>query len=442
MLRGLGALVRKDLLRQVKDPRSLLIYVAAPLLLTLIMGLSFGGGVFGQQGISAIPLAICGGELPGGLQDQLAQALQETGLFQVSWTDTATAARQVRRGEVQAALILPDRLLDRFFSHEEVTIELWKDPNSLVKAGIVESILTAVVSRWQAGEAAYLALWPETLEEDLGPLAGPWQDLTSGEPRRMLRALREDDGALRRDMLDRMERGTAFFETMQEPVVRLELHDRQDWEAAGDARTSRNLYDYFLPSFAVFFMMWSAAAIARDLHREREARTLARLLTGPVHVGAVVLGKWITTLVIGSAQLLVLLLCGGILFGVRVLEAPLALLLVSVATGAAAASVYLVLALLVRTEKAMDALTTVFTLVSGMVGGNFFPVDIMPASLHYAGLATFNYWANRAFSDLITHGRGLVAVIPELLALASIATVGVLVATLAFSLRQRQGVAA
>ncbi len=442
MLQGLGALVRKDLLRQVRDPRGLLIYVAAPLLLTLIMGLSFGGGVFGGQGISAIPLAIAGGELPGGLQDQLTQALRETGLFQVSWTDSATAATQVREGDVQAALILPDRLLDRFFSAEPVTIQLWKDPNSRVKAGIVESILAGAVRQWQAGEAAYLALWPESLEEDLGPLAGPWADLTSGEPRRMLQALREDDGSLRRDLLDRVERGMGFQEALREPVVELTLRDRQDWEAAAGTRSSRNLYDYFLPSFAVFFMMWSAAAIARDLHREREARTLARLLTGPVHLATVVLSKWTTALVIGSAQLLILLTCGGLLFGVRVLEAPAAILLVTVATGAAAASVYLVLALLVRTEKAMDVLTTVFTLVSGMLGGNFFPVDLMPPAFHYAGLATFNYWANRAFSDLITHGRGLLAVIPELVALASIATVGVVVATLVFGLRQRQGVAA
>lgn len=442
MLQGLGALVRKDLLRQVRDPKSLLIYLAAPLLLTTIMGLSFGGGIFGDQGISAIPLAVAGGELPGGLQDQLTQALRETGLFQVSWTDSATAAAQVRAGEVQAALILPDRLLDRFFSGEPVALRLWKDPNSQVKAGIVETILTGAVRQWQAGEAAYLALWPQTLEEDLGPLAGPWEDLTSGEPRRMLQALREDDGALRRDVLDRLERGMGFQEALQEPVVELTIQDRQDWEAAGEARTSRNLYDYFLPSFAVFFMMWSAAAIARDLHREREARTLARLLTGPVRLTTVVLSKWTTALVIGSAQLLVLLLCGGLLFGVRVLEAPGAVVLVTTAAGAAAASVYLVLALLVRTEKAMDVLTTVFTLVSGMIGGNFFPVDLMPPVFHYLGRATFNYWANRALSDLITHGRGLLAVIPELVALASIATVGILVAVLVFGLRQRQGVAA
>ncbi len=89
-------------------------------------------------------------------------------------------------------------------------------------------------------------------------------------------------------------------------------------------------------------------------------------------------------------------------------HAPVAILLVAVAAGGAAASVYLVLGLLVRTEKALDALTTIFTLVCGMLGGNFFPVDTMSPTLQFFGRGTFNYWANRAFSDLITHGRGLV----------------------------------
>ena len=99
MLQGLGALVRKDLLRQFRDVKGLVIYMAVPLVLTFIMGVSFGGGVFGKSGISAIPLALAGGDLPDGLKERLAQGLQETGLFTVTWEDSTTAADLVSRGE-------------------------------------------------------------------------------------------------------------------------------------------------------------------------------------------------------------------------------------------------------------------------------------------------------------------------------------------------------
>jgi ABC-type Na+ efflux pump permease subunit len=442
MLHGLGALVRKDLLRQVRDVKSLVIYLLVPLLLTLVMGISFGGGIFGGQGISAIPLALAGGDLPDGLKDQVVRGLQETELFTVTWTDSASAAVMVREGDVRAALILPDALLRRFFRGEDVVFRLWKDPNSQVKAGIVETILNSVLAQFQANEAAYRSLWPEDELGGFGDLEEPLTELFSGDPVRAIRALRQDDGQLRDELMVRFERGAAFGQAMQEPAVRLDLHDRQDWSAEGDVRQSRNLYDYFLPSFAVFFMMWGTAAIIRDLHREREHRTLARLLAGPVTVTTVALSKWTTAVIMASAQLLVLLLAGGLLFGVRVGEAPIALGLVSIGLAAASASVYLVLGLLASTEKAMDALTTVFTLLSGMVGGNFFPVDLMPAGLLVAGRATFNYWGNRAFSNLITRGEGFLSVIDELLILTLFASVGLVVAVAIFRVRQRRGVAA
>jgi ABC-2 type transport system permease protein len=443
MTRGLRALVWKDLLRQVKDVKGLLIYLAVPLVLTFIMGVSFGGGVFGRSGISAIPLALSGGDLDAGLQDRFAEALRQTELFTVTWTDTTTAKDLVRHGDVRAALLLPDHLVDRFFGGEDVVLELWKDPNSQVGAGVVESILTGLLSQFQASEAAYRALWPEDDPEVLADDDGPLADLFSGDPVRMIQVLRADDGTVRREMLDHLERSAVFAEAMREPTMPLALHDRQDWEAAsGDARTSRSLYDYYLPSFAVFFMMFGTAAVVRDLHRERASKTLARLLCGPTNVMAVVLGKWVTAMVMSSAQLVVLLLAGGLLFGVRVFEAPVALAMVAVAASGAAASVYLVISLIASSEKVMDAITTVFTLICGMLGGNFFPVDLMPAGLVLFGRATFNYWANKGFSDIIAHGKGLVAVIPEVSVLVVIAALGLTVSMAIFSLRQRQGVAA
>ncbi len=442
MLSGLGALVRKDLLRQVRDVKSLVIYLGVPLLLTFIMGISFGGGVFGGSGISAIPMALAGGDLPGGMRDQLTQGLQETGLFTVTWTDSTEAARLVAEGEVRAALILPDELMSRFFQGDDVVFKLWKDPNSQVKAGIVEAIMTGILGQFQAKEAAYRSLWPDDELGEFGELEEPLEEIFSGDPVRAVRALRTDDGALREELLLRFERGASFGQSMQEPALVLDLHDRQDWAAEDDTRPSRNLYDYFLPAFAVFFMMWGTVAIIRDLHRERENRTLARILTGPVNVATVALGKWVTAVIMASTQLMVLLIAGGLLFGVRVGDAPVALLLVAVATAGAAASVYLILGLVVSTEKAMDALTTVFTLVFGMLGGNFFPIDLMPPALHAVGRITFNYWGNRAFSEIITHGKGLFDVVDELLVLSTIATLGLIVAVAIFAVRQRRGVAA
>ncbi|NTU62997.1 MAG: hypothetical protein HGB05_06240 [Chloroflexi bacterium] len=47
---------QRDLRRMAADRRALIVNLALPLVLTAVMGLSFGGGVFGKKGLSAIPV--------------------------------------------------------------------------------------------------------------------------------------------------------------------------------------------------------------------------------------------------------------------------------------------------------------------------------------------------------------------------------------------------
>ena len=154
------ALIKKDLLRFKSDRRALIVNLVLPLALTFIMGLSFGG-MFGQgTGISAIPLALVGSDLPEMLKDRLAQGLRESDFFEVTWTDSLRADSMVRQGEVVAAVVLPPGMVKSFFHMEPVSIELWKDPGTELKSGIVEQILTRSLRQFQSGEAAYLSLWP------------------------------------------------------------------------------------------------------------------------------------------------------------------------------------------------------------------------------------------------------------------------------------------
>jgi len=443
-----GVLIAKDLRRQWRDRKAFLWQLAVPLVITGIMGVSFGGGVFGDTSISAIPIAIVGGDVPAVLQDQLAQSLQESGFFQVIWTDSTAADDLVRRGKLQAAVVLPPKLLTRLLSGEDVVLQLWKDPNSQIKAGIVETILTEGLREFQAGEAAYRALWPEDEVDPADFEAGPVAAALEGNPLPLWEALRKEDataseaGGSSAGLAAHLDRAVAFGQGMGDHRVGLVVRDRADWDAPDDPARQRSLFDYFLPAISVFFMMFGVAAIVRDHHRERESRTLARVLLAPVSSADVLLGKWATAVVAGVVQLCVLFAVGAAVFGLNLGRAPLLLLLTVVLAGAATASFYLVLGLLARTEKAMDALTTVVTLVAGMVGGNFFPIDLMPSTLHLAGKVTFNYWANRALSDLIIHDGTWRDVAPALGALLGFAAVGLAVSLAVLAAKRRRGVAA
>ncbi|MBU8870284.1 MAG: ABC transporter permease [Gemmatimonadales bacterium] len=434
----------KDLLRFLGDRRALVVSLALPLVLTFIMGLSFGGGLFGKSGISAIKIALVAEGIPELLRDRFTEGLEESGFFSVSWVDSNAADFLVRNGEVSAAVVLPDDFLRQALSFEEIPILIWKDPGSSLKAGIVEEVLSRGLREYQAGEAAYLGLWPEDAAAagdssavDLvekyfeGAFSTLWQSWREVENDSSWAEFQERTARI-------MDRQVALVEALGQPGIELEVQDKvsdQDVSQSEDI----NLFNYFLPTFAVFFLMFGVAGATGDFHRERKMGTLQRQLMSPLRALEFVLGKWLSASLQGSLQLMVLFLGGAILFQVNLGPDPWSLPLAIVLTCTAATGFFLLLTLLCRDEKMADNLKTIVVLISAMLGGNMVPVDSLPPWISAVGQFFFNYWANLSFSHILVSNRNIFEEPQPLLILFG-ATIGLLGASLiVFILRQRRG---
>jgi len=437
-------LIGKDLLRVWRDRRALLINLALPLLLTAAMGLSFGGGLFGKTGISAIPLAIVAEDLPAMFRDGLTNALEQTDLFQVSWVDSATADRQVRKGEIQAAVMIPVDAIALFFSENKLEVGLWKDPNSQFKADIVEQILSRLMLQLQMREAVHNALWPDDCREfddpqsdlasyfgnDLGAAWSAWIDDSRQEQRN--RAWNNLQRVLTHH--------SALSQALAKPRISLQVQDKVNWEAETEiVRASENLFDYFLPGMAVFFLMFGVAAGIRDLHREIVQRTFQRQLLSPTLSQEILQGKWGSAAISGALQLFFLFGTGALVFGVNLGPDPFALPAITLLCCLAGSSVFLFLAVICPSEKVMDTVSTIFILASAMIGGNFLPVEQMGAFLQRLGSVTFNYWANSAFNQVIAHDAGLASVTTQLLVLLGFTVLFLVASLIGYRVRIRRG---
>lgn len=438
------ALVRKDLQRLVSDRRALVINLALPLVLTLIMGASFGG-TSGNSGISAIPVALVAPGLPEGLRSRLAEGLQETGFFAVTWADSAAADAAVRRGDIAAALVIPEHLLQKVSADTGVVIEVWKDPGSPLKSGIVEVIVERMLGYFQAGEAASRSLWPDDfVGRDGTPGVGLGViEMLQGDYSQIWRRLRTADGAneLKEDsakVLQIFDHQVALSGAMSSPALALTVRDlgTVSPDSSGE---DVNLFNYFLPGFAVFFLMFAVAASARDIHRERGQLTLRRQLVSPVTGLQFVAAKWLTAVVQGVLQLAVLFGMGAVFFRVNLGPDVASLLLVIGATCAAAAGLFILLALLAPTEKIMDNLSTIVVLLSAMIGGNFIPIDAMPPWIQQWGHGVFNYWANLGFTEVVVKNHTWRETPQPVMVLGCFAVVFLLADWLAFVIRDRRG---
>ncbi len=441
----IASLVRKDLKRIVGDRRALIVNLVLPLLLTTIMGLSFGGGLTGSSGISAIPIAMVAVDMPQMMKERLTEGLQESDFFTVTWADSSTADAMVRAGQVAAAVVLPEDLTANLIDGKDISVAVWKDPGSPFKSGIVQEILTRMIVRYQAGEAAYNALWPEdragmgTDTED-GFLA---EDYFAGDFNEVWKRFRNaDNDPVLQEAGDRfmtvMDHQVALSDALSVEQIKLTVNDKAP---AGQAAESGdvNLFDYFLPSFAVFFLMFAVAAGARDIHRERKQLTLQRQMLSPMTSVDFIVAKWISAALQGMLQLALLFAAGAILFKVNLGPDPYSLAVVIVLTSTAAAGVFILMAVLTPTEKIMDNLSTVVILISAMVGGNFVPVDQMNALLKNAGQFVFNYWANLSFNEVVVQDHGLSEALLPLLILASVSLTLFVINVAVFSVRARRG---
>jgi ABC-2 type transport system permease protein len=324
-----------------------------------------------------------------------------------------------------------------------VAVQIWKDPGSPLKAGIVQEILSRMFIRYQAGDAANDALWPEDQVSAAGESEFQAEEFFSGDFNAVWQRLRnaENDPVLQ-------EAGTKFLTVVDHQValsnalsteqITLTVNDKAPL-GDGDKPDEINLFDYFLPSFAVFFLMFAVAAGARDVHRERERLTLQRQLLSPMTGVQFIVAKWITAALQGALQLCVLFAAGALLFRVNLGPDPYSLLLTVLLTSTAAAGVFIFLALISPSEKVMDNLSTVVILISAMVGGNFMPIESMPAWVHGIGRFVFNYWANLSFSDIVVKNNGVSDALVSTLVLASITLTLFVVNVLLFAVRARRG---
>ncbi len=432
---------QRDLRRMAADRRALIVNLALPLVLTAVMGLSFGGGVFGKKGISAIPVAIVAEGVPEAMQTRFLDGLKKSGFFAPVWADSLEADTMVRSGKVAAALVLPPDPLTAFFQADSLVIQVWRDPSSEIKAGIVEEIVSRGVLRVQAGEGAFRALWPGDYAA-IGADSVGFAALLKGNPVDIWNRLRGPENAGTREeavdfIVRQIDHEVALQRALQGSAAGLAVADKAPTGEKKQRETS--LFDYFLPSFAVFFLMFAVAAGARDLHRERARRTLQRQLLGPGSAWPIVMGKWVASVVQGLVMLSVLLGAGALLFRVNLGPDPWTLPLVILLTCTAAAGFFLALALLVTREKVLDNLCTAVILISGMIGGNFLPVDNLPAWASSAGHYVFNYWANLAFSRVIGDNLSLTAITTPVTVLACASLALLVVILTLFNARVKRG---
>jgi ABC-type multidrug transport system permease subunit len=183
-------------------------------------------------------------------------------------------------------------------------------------------------------------------------------------------------------------------------------------------RPSFSSLEQNIPGFSLMFVLLTLIfSVSLDLREEEVWGTNRRLSIAPVSSAALLGGKLLARLVVGIAQLLILLLFGHFVYGLRLGHSPLTLSLVVTAVVFSMTCFAAIVAGFVRTrEQAIPVgLSVVFVLAA--LGGLFWPLYDLPKWMQTAANGAVTTWSMFAVQDVILRDKSLAEVSSKLLIL-------------------------
>jgi ABC-2 type transport system permease protein len=196
----------------------------------------------------------------------------------------------------------------------------------------------------------------------------------------------------------------------KQPAVNLRKVAPENYQMGGVPDT----YQQTLPGYTVMFVFFIASAMATSIRQERLNGTFRRLLSAPISRAELLGGKLLATLGVGLIQVLILFLVGALIFRIGLGNDPVAFLLLTIALVFAAAS----LGIAVSTTSIKGAGLSAPLIISALLGGSMFPLDLMPPLLRSLSYFVPHSWALKGYQNLMVRGLGLQEVLPQIAALA------------------------
>jgi len=212
-------------------------------------------------------------------------------------------------------------------------------------------------------------------------------------------------------------------------------------EAVRSQTENPNGYALGAESQVILFMFLTSMTGAVAIVTTRLLGVSRREFATPTSAGTIVLGETLGRFGFALFQGVFIVVASWALFGVDWFDplstGAIVILFALVASGAA-----MLLATLVSNEHQLSALGPALGMGLALLGGAMVPIEVFPSVMQTVALATPHAWAISAFHELLTKGGGVIAIVPQLAVLLAIAVGLLALASLRFRRQITGGAAA
>ncbi len=184
--------------------------------------------------------------------------------------------------------------------------------------------------------------------------------------------------------------------------------------------------------FLIMFIMLGASLINMIILKEKRDRTYHRICAAPVNAGQFIAGNAITSLLIVTAQILIIQLVMKFLLRIDTGVGDTALFVILLMFGLVAIGIGLVVTAFSSSSYMASTLSTLIITPTSMLGGCYWSIDLMPDFMQKISYYVPQRWAINAIQKLQA-GGGQGDILINLLILAAFAGVLMLIAIYRFS---------
>src|SRR5262249_16869923 len=171
-----------------------------------------------------------------------------------------------------------------------------------------------------------------------------------------------------------------------------------------------------LPGFSVMFVLLSLIfSVAFGLRDEEVWGTSDRLSIAPVSQATILGGKLLARLVVGTAQLLILLLFAHFVYGMSLGRSPVSLFLISSIIVFSMACFAVIVAALARTREQIIPVGMSAVFILAALGGCWWPVYAQPKWMQAMGQFVMTTWSMFAIQDVMFRDKNLLQIAPTVL---------------------------
>jgi ABC-2 type transport system permease protein len=443
-------MARKDLCVYFRDRAAVALGFGLPILLASVFAAAMGAIGGGDESVGRVELVVQDADrspparalvealrASDGLRLDELEPEAESGAFD------DTARERVAVGDAPAGLFIGAGFGAALSEGGELPLVLYRDPGKVIEQQILAgNLLPAFLEA--LGDALGPRLGARALEVLDFPVAARGAaeavlDSTLERMRALAAATRAASDAQESAPVASPEPdgGPDFdFATSVGALLGLTVEDVVGGDQEAAARKAAQQTNA-IAGMAVMMLLFGLVACGGTLLSEEASGTLARLRLTPGATRAILGGKFLFTVQVGLAQLVVLFLFGSLVFDVPILRAPLALVVLSGAVAAAVTGFGLLFAVVCRTQKQLEGLSTLVVLTMSALGGSWWPLAITPEWYQKLGHFTLNAWAMDGYQGIFWYGKDLGGILPEIGVLLAVALATSLLAWRLFELRMR-----